>query len=54
MTIENDELREDLRAWIKCPAIGLSDYSVDPFVQRRLGRMLADIGAKPLGPRARK
>jgi hypothetical protein len=47
MTIENDALRADLRAWIKSPAIGLRDYSTDVVVQRRIGRMLADFCAKP-------
>jgi hypothetical protein len=46
MTIENDALRADLRAWIKSPAIGLLDYSADPHVQRRVGGMLADVCAK--------
>jgi hypothetical protein len=42
MTFENDALREDLRAWLKSPAIGLQDYSTDPLVQRRVGGMLTD------------
>ena len=41
MTIESDELCEDLRAWIKSPAVGLLEYSADPVVQRRVGKMLA-------------
>jgi hypothetical protein len=41
MTIENDALCADLRAWMKSPAIGLPEYAADPVVQRRLGRMLA-------------
>jgi hypothetical protein len=46
MTIENDALREDLRAWMKSPAIGLPDYSADLLVRRRVGGMLADVCAK--------
>ena len=46
MTIDNDALREDLRAWIKSPSIGLPEYSADPIVQRRVGRMLASVAAK--------
>jgi hypothetical protein len=43
MTIENDALCEDLRAWMKSPAMGLPEYSSDPSVQRRVGRMLANF-----------
>jgi hypothetical protein len=42
MTIENDAFREDLRAWIRSPAIGVPDYSADLLVQRRVGGMLAN------------
>jgi len=45
MTTENDALREDLRAWIKSPAIGLPDYSADLLIRRRVGGMLADACA---------
>jgi hypothetical protein len=48
MTIEDDVLREDLRAWMKSPAIGPPEYSADPIVQRRVGRMLANVDAKSL------
>ena len=48
MTIENNVLREDLRAWMKSPAIGLPEYSADLQVQRRVGRMLAGCGAGDL------
>ena len=51
MTIENAELREDLRAWLKSTAIGLPEYSADLTVQRRVGRMLA---TSPLGPDAQR
>jgi hypothetical protein len=46
MTIENDGLREGLRAWMKPPAIGMSEYSADPIVRRRVGVMLANFNAK--------
>jgi hypothetical protein len=46
MTIENDALREDLRASIKSLAIELPDYSADLLVQRRVGGILADVCAK--------
>jgi hypothetical protein len=42
MTIESDALCEDLRAWIKSPAVGLLEYAADPVVQRRVGKMLAE------------
>ena len=47
MTIESDLLREELRAGMKFPAKGLPEYSADPIVQRRVGRMLANFDAKP-------
>jgi hypothetical protein len=46
MTIENDALCDDLRAWMKSPAMGLQEYSSDPSVQRRVGRLLANLNAK--------
>jgi hypothetical protein len=46
MTIKIGALREDLRAWMRSPAIGLPEYSADPVVQRRVGGMLANLGAK--------
>jgi hypothetical protein len=46
MTIENDALCDDLRAWMMSPAIGLQEYSSDPSVQRRVGRMLANFNTK--------
>ena len=36
MTIEKDALCEDLRAWVRSPAIGLPQYSADPVEQRRV------------------
>ena len=53
MTIENNVLREDFRAWMKSPAIGLPEYSADLQVQRRVGRMIASCGAGDL-PRAQQ
>jgi hypothetical protein len=50
VTIENDELRANLRAWIKSPAIELREYCADVVVQRRLGRMLADLLREAYGP----
>jgi hypothetical protein len=40
MTIENDVLREDFRAWMKSPEIGLPEYSTDLKVQRRVGNII--------------
>ncbi len=54
MTIENAELREDLRAWLKSTAIGLPEYSADLTVQRRVGRMLATSNTKFLPDAQRK
>jgi hypothetical protein len=42
MTIDKDALCEDLRAWMKSPAIGLPAYSDDPVIQRRVGKLLAE------------
>jgi hypothetical protein len=53
MTIETDALRDDLRAWLKSPAIGLPEYSADLQVQRRVGKMIANCGAENL-PRAQQ
>ena len=46
MTIEIDAQCEDLRAWMKSPAMGLPEYSTDLIVQRRVGRMLANFSTK--------
>lgn len=40
MTTETDTLALDLRAGLKCPAIGLPDYSADLAAQRRVGRII--------------
>jgi hypothetical protein len=53
MTIENDVLREDFRAWTKSPEIGLPEYSADLQVQRRVGNIIT-AGASCLTPVQRK
>jgi hypothetical protein len=53
MTIESASLREELRARMKSPSIGLPEYSADPIVQRRVGRMLANFDAK-FAPHAKR
>jgi hypothetical protein len=53
MTTESDSLRDELRAWMKSPSMGLPEYSADPIVQRRVGRMLANIDVK-CEPHARR
>ena len=37
---EIDALRDELRALRASPAIGLPDYTADPKIGRRVGRML--------------
>jgi hypothetical protein len=51
MTSKAVALRKDLRAWIKSPAIRLSDYSADPVVRHRVGSMIANFDAR-LSPHA--
>jgi hypothetical protein len=47
MTIEQDnKLRDDLRAWLMSPAIGLTEYSADLTVQRRVGRTVARFAVR--------
>lgn len=46
MRIDKDALCEDLRAWMRSPAMGLPEYSTDPIVQRRVGKMLAHFAVK--------
>jgi hypothetical protein len=48
MTIENDVLRENLRAWMGSPEIGLPEYSADLQIQRRVGNIIASRGAGDL------
>ena len=45
MTIESDTQREELRALMKFSERALPDYASDPAVQRRVGRVLANIPA---------
>ena len=54
MTIESGSLREELRARMTSPAKGLTEYSADPIVQRRVGRMLANFHAKSAASRKKK
>jgi hypothetical protein len=42
MTIEKEAERDDLRALLKFPQIGLPGYSADPIVQSRFGRVFAE------------
>ena len=46
MTVETDVLREDLRAAMRSLQLGLPEYSADPIVRRRVGKMLANFDAK--------
>ena len=51
MSAEIDALREELRALLVSPAIGLPDYTADPAVGRRVGRMLVAAQTRRLrGP----
>jgi hypothetical protein len=54
MTIESDVLRQDFRAWMKSPAIGLPEYSGDLQVQRRVGRLISNCGARDLSQAQRQ
>jgi hypothetical protein len=45
MTIETDRLREDFRESMKSFPIGLPEYSADPIIQHRVGRLLATYGS---------
>jgi hypothetical protein len=54
MTIKNEVLCEDLRAWLKSPAIGLPEYSADLLLQRRVGRMIGNFGTTALPHAQRK
>ena len=42
MATDDESLREDLRELMRSPPIGLPEYSADPIIQRRVGRMLAE------------
>lgn len=39
---ESDDLRNELRSLRDSPAIGLLEYSADPIITRRVGRMIVD------------
>jgi hypothetical protein len=54
MTIENDILREQILALMKSPQLELPDYSADPIVRRRVGKVLSEISARGLSPIAHK
>jgi hypothetical protein len=54
MTIESNVLREDFRAWMKSPEIGLPEYSADLQLQRRVGRMIANCGTGDLSHAQRR
>jgi hypothetical protein len=45
MTIETERLREEFRESMKSFPIGLPEYSADPIIQRRVGRLLATYGS---------
>ena len=42
MTIEKDILREEFRLLLQSPQLWLPEYSADPIVRLRVGRMLAE------------
>ena len=46
MTIENDILREQVLALMKSPQLELPDYSADPIVLRRVGKVLSETSAR--------
>lgn len=46
MKIENDILREELRALMTSPRVALPEYSADPIAQSRVGRFLANISTQ--------
>ena len=45
MTVEDDTLRAALRVLMKFSQTALPDYATDPMVQRRVGKVLANIPA---------
>jgi hypothetical protein len=54
MKIENNILREELRALMLAPYVALPEYSADPIAQSRAGRFFAklttqvDVRAMPI------
>ena len=52
MTIENETLREQLRALLTFRLVELPPYSADPLAQARVGKVLADTsGRTPVFPK---
>ena len=54
MTTDQDKLRDDLRALLAFPAIGIPDYAADPMVGRLVGRMIADAQTRHRARLSRK
>ena len=54
MTVENVALREELRALIKTPQLELPDYSADPIVQHRVGKVLTETSTHATAPTKRR
>jgi hypothetical protein len=46
MAIENDTLREELRALMTSPQAALPEYSADLIAQSRVGRFLAKVSTQ--------
>jgi hypothetical protein len=46
MEIENDALREELRALMLSPYVALPAYSADPIAQSRVGRFFAKVATQ--------
>jgi hypothetical protein len=46
MTITSDDLREQILALMKSPQLVVPDYSADPIVLRRVGRVIADTSVR--------
>ena len=50
MIIRQQEDRDFLRALLDSPQFGLPEYTADPIVQRRVGRVLAETSKRPTSP----
>jgi hypothetical protein len=46
MTIEDDDLREEILGLMRFPHLSVPNYSADPIVLRRVGTVLADTSAR--------
>ena len=46
MTNDNDILREQIPALMKSPQLDQPDYSADPMVMRRVGKMLSETSTR--------